>query len=198
MLSPVRVTPPAVLPVSLEEAKAQLRVEGTDEDGLIEGLIEAAVAHLDGWSGILGRCLINQQWRVDFCAWPSNRILRLPFPDVSAVAVVYMDADGIERTVSAGSYYRLRDARGAYLQLKNAFTWPSVETDRPDAVQVTLTAGYGAAAGDVPADIRHAIKLLVGAWYENREETVIGTIAARIPDSVNVDALVSKHRVGLV
>ena len=63
MHRPVLVTPPAETPVSRTEAKAHLRVDGTGDDDLIDGLIDAAVAHLDGYTGILGRCMVTQTWR---------------------------------------------------------------------------------------------------------------------------------------
>jgi hypothetical protein len=47
MLSPqfslVRVTAPAALPISVAEAKAQMRVEGNDDDTIIERLVNAAL-----------------------------------------------------------------------------------------------------------------------------------------------------------
>src|SRR5690606_10673336 len=65
MHRPVRVTPPAIQPVTLAEAKLHLRVDHDDEDALISNLIQAATGHLDGWTGILGHCLVEQVWRQD-------------------------------------------------------------------------------------------------------------------------------------
>ena len=36
---------------------------------------------------------------------------------------------------------------------------------------MTYTAGFGAASSDVPPNVIHAVKLLVGHFYENREAT---------------------------
>ena len=66
MLKPVLVSPPSVLPVTLSDMKNHSRVEAGDEDDTIEAYLTAATAHLDGYSGILGRALISQQWRQDF------------------------------------------------------------------------------------------------------------------------------------
>lgn len=62
MYRPVLVTPPAIAPVSLPEAKQQVREEaaGADSDAVLTAYRDAAVGYLDGWSGILGRCLISQ------------------------------------------------------------------------------------------------------------------------------------------
>lgn len=166
MLKPVRTVAPSLVPVSVDEAKAQARVDHTDDDTLIGSLIDAAVSHLDGYAGTLGRCLINQSWRQDFCGWSTD--LRLPFCDVSSVTLSYFDASNSEVTVTGSNYELLTDALGSFVRLKSAFTRPSLY-DRSDPVRVVMVAGYGAAANTVPQGIRHAILMLVSHWYENRE-----------------------------
>lgn len=42
-----------------------------------------------------------------------------------------------------------------------------------------------------PADIQQAVKLLVGAWFENREGVVAGTTASEVPLSIQM--LLSPH-----
>ncbi len=69
--------------VTLDDMKAHLRVTHDEEDLLISSLIDAATAHLDGWRGVLGRCIMSQQWAVDY---PGAGCWRLPFPDVINVA----------------------------------------------------------------------------------------------------------------
>jgi uncharacterized phiE125 gp8 family phage protein len=45
----------------------------------------------------------------------------------------------------------------------------------PGAVRIDYVAGY-ATAGAIPADLRAAVKLLVGHLYENREASAPGTL----------------------
>jgi len=82
MAEPVLVTPPADPVVSLSDLKDHLRIDADDENDLIKALEQAAVAHLDGWSGILGRAIMPQEWSQDFapgepvrCALPNADIL---------------------------------------------------------------------------------------------------------------------------
>jgi uncharacterized phiE125 gp8 family phage protein len=174
VLRPKLVTPPAELPVSVSDAKGHLRVAHSSEDDVIGAFVGAAVAHLDGHSGILGRCLVTQEWRQDYAGWPADGRLRLPFPDVdiASVAVNYLDTLADEQAVPEAQYEVLEDARGTYVEFRAAFTAPSLEDDRAAPVWVTFEAGYGAAA-DVPAAIKAAILLITGDLYENRENTVI-------------------------
>ena len=62
MLSPqhslILVTAPSASPISLAEAKAQMRVESSDDDALIQRLIDSAVAFVDV-NGALGKAMIT-------------------------------------------------------------------------------------------------------------------------------------------
>lgn len=165
MLTPIRTAAPAVVPVSLDEAKAHLRVTASGEDDLIASLVDAAVSHIDGWNGVLGRCLINQDWRASYCDWPACGTIELPFPNVSAVTVKYSDADNSEQTVSSSQYQLLECPIGSCVIFNQTFTWPNLYPYREDRVRVDLTAGYGTAAENVPQALRQAILLHVSKDY---------------------------------
>lgn len=184
-----QVTPPATTPVSLAEAKAHLRVDFPDDDTLIASLIATATAHFAGRHGILGRELINATWDYH-CdalpyAWPFT--LELPFPPlVSVTWVKYLDGAGVERTLDASAYVvetaefvgRIRPAYGT--------DWPDTLDDF-NAVRVRFVAGFGAAAADVPAPIRSAMLLMIGALYANREPTKV--------EATTIDALTASYRI---
>lgn len=190
MYRPVLVTPPAETPVSPTEAKAHLRVETTADDTLIAGLIAAATAHLDGWSGILGRCLVEQTWRQDYDDFRS--CLRLPlFPVLSITSVKYVDTDGVEQTVDSANYVLLNDERGAYVEFADGYSFPALNVGSA-AVRITYVAGYGAASA-VPQAIKQAMLLLIGHWYENREAVIVGT-SQPSPLPLAVDALITPFR----
>jgi len=173
---PTLVTAPAEAPVSLAEAKAWVRVDGDDEDTLIGALIAAATAYLDGWSGVLGRCIVTQTWRQTFDDFAP--VMRLPLPAASVTSVTYVDTAGTTRTVAAEVYALREDALGSFLEESPDADWPSAD-DRAEAVAVTFVAGYGAAA-DVPAAIKLAMREMIAHWYANRE-TVAGGSSAEVP-----------------
>lgn len=192
MYLPVLVVPPAEFPVSLERAKLHCRVDGADEDELIEGLIGAAVSHLDGYTGILGRCLMEQTWRQDFDRF--TPCMRLPLPASSLVSVTYRNAAGQVSTIADANYALKGDALGSYVRFDAGFSFPSGLYEA-GAVTVNFKAG-ATAASDVPKAICQAILLMVGHWYANREDVVTGTIATKLP--LAVDALLAPwRRVGL-
>lgn len=182
--TPVRTTAPDVTPVTLAQVKADLRVLHSDEDEMIESLMSAAIDHLDGWGGILGRCLITQTWTQDFPDFPLGDVLRLPFPDVQSVTVAYIDDAGQSQTLSADSYRLTNDALGGAIVLDDDATWPTTD-DRPDAVTVTMVCGYGDAPENVPDSIRTAIRLHVRGLYDGDDD---------MEETARYMALIEKHR----
>lgn len=193
MHAPMLITPPATLPVLLDEALLHLREDSSERDAYIEGLLEAAVSYLDGYSGVLGRALINQTWRQDF-----DRLgdcLKLPLLANAITSIVLVDASGAE-TVIADSNYRLQhNGLGSFVRMASGFSSP-VQLAEAGGVQVTFIAGYGAEGTAVPASIRHAILAMVGHWYVNRETVVTGTIATQVPMSAEM-LLAPFRRVGV-
>lgn len=174
-LVPERTVDPAARIVSRDEAKAHLRVDGTDEDDLIDSLILAAEQHLDGYSGILGRALVTQTWAESFPWFRYRMPLRLP--DVQSIAsVAYYDSDGVSQTVGSGVYRLHEDAIGAYLVQQDGQSWPSTFS-RDDAVTITYVCGFGNAAADVPQPIRSAALLLIAHLFENRSAVTEAAMA---------------------
>lgn len=189
MLAPVRTLAPANMPVSLAEAKAHLRVDHDDQDDLISAQIRAATAWLDGWSGILGRALITQTWRQDFAGFADR--LTLPVsPVIAIVSVSYCDVGNVVQTLDAGVYDLFTDTRGAYLTLRPGQSWPATFR-RADAVSITFTAGYGAAA-DVPEPIRQAILLILQRLFDGADTEIDAAIDR------TVHALIAPYRKSLI
>lgn len=188
MLPPVLVTPPAERPLTLAEVKAHLRVDHDEEDALIGGLLDAAVSHLDGWRGILGRCLVTQTWRQDFAGWAD---LWLPFPDVQGATVTYRDGAGAAQTVDTGDVL-VEPWGGRYgVRFVSGWGFPALLTGGAAPVSVTVTAGFGGAE-DVPWALKAAILLHVGTLYQHRE-----TLAPAAQTSLTgvYEALIASFRV---
>ncbi len=167
-LAPVRTVAPVAQPVSLQEAKTQVKARYHDDDDAdIQAYLDAAVDHLDGWSGILGRALINQTWRADFSQF--GTIMRLPLaPLQSVTSVTYYDGDNAQQTLATSVYGVHTDSRGPFVELLYGQAWPTIYPRR-DAVSVTFVVGYGATADSVPARLKAAIRLHVAHLYETRE-----------------------------
>jgi uncharacterized phiE125 gp8 family phage protein len=183
----IRSAPPAVLPVSLDELKAHLKVTATDEDDLISACLDSAIDQLDA-EGELGRPIIAQDWRETFARPPSLDLL-LGMPGaLSIVSVRYRDAAGLWQDASLADFALYEGEECPFVR---SDSWPSVGS-YPNALEVTYRAGFGEAADDVPAPIRQAIKILAAHYYEVRDLVIIGASVAEVPVSVN--RLISKYR----
>ncbi|MCV6576272.1 MAG: head-tail connector protein [Cohaesibacter sp.] len=182
------MTAPSVLPLSMDEAKAQCRIDGDDFDQEITALIEAAVSYLDGYSGVLGKCLMPQTWAQEFDCWQDFPLILGPVLSVDSVK--YFDLDGVLQSVSASVYRVERRMIGACLVRKSSALWPLADLAE-GPITVAWQAGYGS-ADMVPASIKQAMKLLIGHWFENREAVVVGTITSKL--QMAVDALIEPHR----
>lgn len=202
------VAGPNVPVLTLAQAKTHLRVDFGDDDVYIQGLIDTALGVVDGRDGELGRALISQQWelRLDGFGWSlwkpdwaaNPRVnwgrIALPLPPLLTVdSVKYIDTDGVLQTLSASIYQVVTGgARRAELLPAYGLAWPAPRPE-PDCVRITFTAGFGTTADKVPAAIRQAMLLLIGAWYENRESTVIASRITSVEWSDGVQRLLSRY-----
>lgn len=180
-MSAVLVTPPLVEPVTLADAKLHARVDGASQDQAILALITAARGYVEEATG---RVLIEQGWRIYRDDWPAAGVVRIrPSPLVRVDAITVYDAEGTPGVVPASDYEidvtsvpaRVRMARGVVIL-------PGREIN---GIEIDVTAGYGAAAEDVPAPLRQAILMLVAHWFENREAAQHGVAAAEVAHGVS-------------
>ncbi len=180
------ITPAATFPVTLAEAKAQCRVLHNDEDDYINTLIAAATGHVEKMAG-LG--LIAQTWRLTLDEF--SKCISLPIaPLQSVTSVQYFDEAGDLQTVDPALYTVDNVSTPGWVVLNEGEQWP-VTLSAVNAVRINYVVGFT----DVPAPIKHAILLLIGHWFENREAVITGTITAKLP--MAVDALLANYRVHL-
>lgn len=157
------VAPPAEEPISRVEAKAHLRLEHTADDDLVGALVVAARQYCEAFTG---RALVAQTWKLTLPAF--EECIALPKPPILSVeSVKYLDADGVERTISADEYMVVSDQYSAALSPDYGQSWPAARLQQ-DAVRITFTAGYGG-PGDVPQVLKQGMLLHLAQLYENRE-----------------------------
>lgn len=190
-----RTSPPAVKPVSLADAKLDLRVDQSDEDTLIESLISAATDYLEADNGAINKAFVTQTWTLSVKCPDRNYRIWLPVTPVQSItSIKYFDADNVEQTLTVSDFYFHGDEDWAYIEPKQGVNWPSVY-DRLDAITVEFVAGFGDAETDIPESIRHAIRLLVVHWYTNRS-AASETSVEELP--LALQSLISVNRKGWV
>jgi len=174
-------TVPVLEPMTVTDAKAHLKVEDDEEDALIEALVAAARSHAER---ITGRQLITAVWTLKLDRFPCGEIEIPVAPLLTVVSVKYRDPDDV-LTVWPTTEYVVDAPAGPYattgrVYLAHKKEYPTTAC-RPDAVEIEFTAGYGADPTTIPLEIRQALLLLMGHWYENRETVNIGNITSELP-----------------
>lgn len=196
------ITPAAIEPVTLAEAKDAQRIETAADDAFADAALLAAVRQAET---LTGRAFINQTWEMALERFPRVTSehpwaeFRVPRPPLqSVVSLKYIDTAGVEQTLVAGTDYAVYDAgaRFALGRVAPAFgtSWPEARA-QPSPVKLRFVAGYGAGVAAVPDPVKSAILLLFGDLYRYREETLEGVSTAT---RNAVEALLGPYRVWAV
>jgi uncharacterized phiE125 gp8 family phage protein len=162
-MNAIALAGPAVEPVSVPEMRAYLRLDTTDEDGLLALLIPAARLTVERATRL---ALIEQSWRVTLEGWPSERPLPLPlWPALAITAVRVRPVSGPSVVLDAASYRLDRSRDPARVLLDPAMADLGIPGG---AVEIDASFGFGASPAEVPAPLKLAIQRLVAFWFEQR------------------------------
>lgn len=180
----VVVTPPAIEPITLAEAKNHCKVDVdlTEDDDLITALISAARILCEAE---LSQTLITTTVDAFLDEWPRDRRgyhliqdIRVFKPPLQSVtSITYYDTAGTLQTLDASAYLVSTGFPGRISLAPLQFA-PLIQCGRADAIKIRMVVGYGDDATDIPQNIKAAILLTVGCLYENRGEDAFELPAA--------------------
>jgi uncharacterized phiE125 gp8 family phage protein len=175
---------PTVEPITLVEAKLHLRVDHSEEDDIINILRQAAREIVELHTN---RSLITQTRVIKLDNFPYFDTIKLTYgPVLTLTSITYDDDDDANQTLASSLYWTDLDSNIARIVVKDS--WPSTY-DKPNAVQITYDAGYGATGADVPAPLKQAMFLILAHLYENRQQVIVSgspTGALEIPFGASV------------
>ena len=173
---PILVDGPQLEPVTLNEAKTWLKVDGADDDDLIRTLIVAARLMVEAE---IGQVLMAQNWRLVGDHWPSCDLISVRIGHILGVsgARVYA-ADG---TITVIDLTSVAVVHAAAPNAINPMQRPQPGRARA-GIEIDLRLGFGEAASDVPDTIRLAIRRLVALWFEDRGD--VGQVEAGLPPAI--------------
>ena len=152
-MTPVLQSGPAIEPLSLIEAKNWLRIDHGDDDVLILALLTAARLVIEAHTQLL---LIEQSWRLILDKWPQQCPLTIPLrPLISLDAIRVADADGASILVPPQNYLLSLTPQMPRLHFSKN---PPASGIPLSGIEMDVTAGFGPAAADVPAELIQAIR----------------------------------------
>jgi len=194
-----RITEPTVEPLTLEQAKAHLRLRTDDQDARV---LDAIKASRDAIEEITGRALLTQEWalRLDAVDVRRDGAIELVRPPVQAVLAVMLSAPGAAPVAIAGADYVLDDdaepgrlvwGDGKYATALGAFA------ARPAALRITTRNGYGDAAAAVPPGLVQACYQLMATFFLHREDGIVLPVSQALEAApAPVRELLESYRVG--
>lgn len=183
---------PENYPVTLEEAKAHLRLgDSTDEDPIVEALIAAATEQAEIFTA---RRFVEQTWKLYGDTFSQlttcgSAAIQIPYPPLVEIdSVKYYDTQGTLRTLVEDTDYQVETfSEPARISPMPGTVWPSTEANKLNAVEISFICGYVDDDVDtenrllIPYSIRAAILLILAHLFEHRQEFVVGSIIAKIP-----------------
>ena len=181
-------TPPAVTPVTLTQAKAQLRVTWDDEDVHITSCINHATAVTET---IQRRSIINRTYKLLIDNFDYETRLPMP-PLVSVTSIKYYDVDGVQQTLSDSEYQVVLHDSVPFVTPSVDGSWPATD-GRRNAIEIVYIAGYGESNDDIPKDTEAGILKLVSDGYEHRESEIVGVMTMSMKRTA--DSLIRMNKV---
>ncbi len=180
-------TGPATTAISLAEAKAFLRVDSDydDDDAYITSLIGVATNVVEQFTR---RRLITQTYNIYYDEFPP--FMDLQVGNVANVThVKYYDTDNTLQTLDTSQYdVDIRVKPGRIYQAEDG-NFPDTY-ERANSVEVEFVVG--SAASDVEDAIKQAMYIVIGRYYENRQDVVMGTQVNELP--LMVEHLLTPYR----
>ncbi|MDG1419256.1 MAG: hypothetical protein P8P99_15775 [Maricaulis sp.] len=175
-----QITPPATEPITLEQAKARLRLSDDTQNSRLVHLIRTARQRIEYESG---RAIFNQTWVERRDSWQAQRgqkcrlaafatqftLVKPPLVSIERIEV--FDADNFGTLWDPSQYFIDTLADPGRIALGRNAQFP--EPGRAIAgIEIEFVCGYGTAVDDVPAGLIEASGLLMQAMFESEDEAV--------------------------
>lgn len=174
-------------PVTLDYAKTFLRVDGVQDDALIQDLIRSSRMRIEE---SLRATLITRRRRYESGSVTGQGLFINVSPIQSVDAVYALLSTGEVHPVSLDQLDINLHCTPASVRLKPGARW-SASDQTLSMLQIEITSGYGPDGQDVPMPLRQARLLLVAQGFEHR----LQTFGARPPGlPLMADALLMPYR----
>ena len=181
-------TASSVALITTADAKTFLRVDVSDDDTLIDNLVQAATESAQEYTNRFFIDTIVDEYATTF----TDLKYLYKSPVSSITHIKYYDSSNVQQTLASSVYSLIPAIEPSQIGLKVDQSYPTV-AGREDAIECRYTVGYGSTAASVPQAIIQAVYLTIGHWYQNRETVVVGRTASEVPMSAKM--LLNQYKV---
>jgi uncharacterized phiE125 gp8 family phage protein len=183
-------------PLLLEEVKKHLRIglDETNHDTVLLGLRRAAREFAENYTN---RKLLPETWRAYYDDWPDNNedAFELPYAPLRSVAstgIVFTNSTNDSTTVSSTKWAIDTASKPGRVVLDyNESEWSNDILHNNNPIQIDFACGY--LSTQVPQSMKSAMLLIIGHYFENRENSIVGQTIMEIPEGAK--ALLAPYRV---
>jgi len=180
-----RITPPANRLATAQEVKDQIGADPDVGNTTVERIIDAVTIEAEKYTG---RAFLTQTLELILNQFPAERpvdapwwldtifsfanAIEIPRPPLQSVtSIKVFDYSNQESTIDSGVYFVNTRSEPGSVVPQQLEQWPT-EVLPEAGVVIRFIAGYGAAATDVPADIRLAVVTQAAHVLSSRDPSV--------------------------
>lgn len=181
-----QISSPALMAVTLADAKTALRID--QDDSAFDAQIAIWVAGITQEAEhITERAFVNRPMRVTLDQFEDA--IRLSAPTFSVESVQFVGLDLVKHELDPADYYADTTTEPGYIVAARGRAWPAVGAG-VNTVTVDYTAGYGPDATTTPPAAKlYILARLLEQWdpvVKEFKETVKSNFVARLLDSLKV------------
>jgi len=180
--------------LGLDEIKDHIHmIRGqTAEDDFLSGLRSAAEEFIENYTN---RKVTRQTWKVYFDEFPGGDGIEIPYPPLVTIpssGLVYTNSSGGNTKFSSTKWSADTVSEPGRLVLKYGESWPAPTLATNNPISIEFQCGYSATT--IKQSIKNAMLLMIGQWYEGRENAVIsGQSFQEMP--IAAKALLAPYRI---
>ena len=172
------VTAPTAEPLQVSEVRRHLALDDSYYDDYLSSLVQVTRAQVQAHTH---RQLVTATYDLKLDALPAGQqTLAIPYGQLQSItSISYTDTAGASQTWSSSNYDVSTAREPGTIRPGHGEVWPVARLEQ-EAATVRFVSGYGA-AGAVPQAIKQAMLLLIGHYFNNREQSIVGVTASEIP-----------------
>lgn len=183
-----RLTYPTTTVITLDEAKAHLRVTTTDEDSLIMDCVRQATNLIELETNqvfLSGSCVYYLDTN-EFTSYKEVKIWAYPINEITAIK--YLDINGIEQIFSTTNYSV--DISDSPIRILPTTT-PTCKANTLNTIRIYCNLGYNN-IDNIDSELIGWIKIFTAFFYQTRQPEYTGYTVSEI--AIKYKDALSKHR----
>ena len=165
---------PGDISITLETLKAHLKVDGDDEDELIQSYLDSAIAEAESYTR---RPLSESVFEAYLDSFPTKAKLDQCPVDITSIEVTYQDENNVTQTLDPAEYFVRKVTDDEYPTIEFNGTMPKLY-DAEEVVKIAFDAGYET----LPPVIYNWILNRAASLYENRQAQIVSSSANYVYD----------------